>query len=615
MELIQLISLTIFAGIFSQVLAYKLRLPAIVPLLVIGALLGQFNVLNPHLLGEGLHTIVQLGVAIILFEGGLSLKIKQFKEAPLIIRNLVSIGVLVTWLLSALVAYFLVPALHNTSGFKIALLFGALITVSGPTVILPLLKIVKPTKRVATVLKWEGILIDPIGALLAVVLLTFLVTSAAGYDSIIKAFLNSLSIGVVLGGTGAFIIYRLLNIYNLIPDEMRNLMVLTMVLIVFSVSNWLQTETGILSVTVAGFVLGILNPRGIREIESFKGQLTTLMVSILFILLAARLDLLAIWNLKIPGLLVLLSVLIFIRPINVFISGFKSQLNLKEKIFVSWIAPRGIVAAAVASLFADTLKETPEFAQQAGYIESLTFLIIGGTVFFQGATARFIGKFLGVIEPDPNGIVLIGANQPARQLALALKNLDLDVMLIDTNNSLVARARKEDLPAEIGNAISQETIEDLDLTGFGKLVALTPNEKVNVLACQLWSQEFGKSNVFRIEVQEEEYQPSEESRLSGEGQLIFPATVTQKWLQHHLGSSWEITKKELKSKDDVQSFQKKTEEEEIYPLALVHNGKIHFYSPDMELSDGRILLYLKKAAEKKSENKSAAAKKKKSKEK
>ena len=603
MEQIQIISLTIFAGILSQILAYRLRLPAIVPLLVIGALLGQLHILNTILLGDGLHTIVQLGVAIILFEGGLNLKVEQFKEAPLIIRNLVSIGVLITWLLSASVAYFFIPALHNSSGFKIALLFGALITVSGPTVILPLLKAVKPIKRIVTVLKWEGILIDPIGALLAVVLLTFLITTASGYDSIIKSFATSLSIGLVFGGTAAVIVHRLLKINDLIPEEMRNLMVLTMVFVVFAISDWIQPETGILSVTVAGFVLGILSPRGLHEIESFKGQLTTLMVSILFILLAARLNLKEIWNLQIPGMLVLLSVLFIIRPINVFISGVKSKLSLREKIFVSWIAPRGIVAAAMATLFAETLQEIPEFAQQAGYIESLTFLIIGGTVFFQGATARRVGKALKVIEPDPNGLMIIGANLPARHLAKALNGFGIDVMLLDSNSSLIFKAKKENIPAEMVNAISQDTIDRLDVTSFGKLLAITPNEKINILACQLWAHEFGKNNVFRVGVHEEEYKPSDQTKLSGEGQLVFPSTVTQEWLQRHVGYSWDIHNKELRTKEEIQYLQQDVRNEEIHPLALIHKNKLIFYIPETELAEGSILLYLKKTGSKRTLNK------------
>ncbi|MBN2011856.1 cation:proton antiporter [candidate division KSB1 bacterium] len=601
MEQIQLISLTIFAGIFSQVLAYKLRLPAIVPLLFIGVTLGQLHIITPHQLGDGLHTIVQLGVAIILFEGGLSLKIKQFKEAPLIIRNLVTIGVVITWLLSAIVAYFFVPALHNQTGLKIALLYGALMTVSGPTVIIPLLKVVKPTQRIATALKWEAILVDPIGALLAVVLLTFINTSASasGLDSVVKAFLSSMSIGLVFGGVAAFIMYRLLKMNDLIPEDMRNLMVLSMALFVFVVSNWVQHETGILSVTVAGFALGILNPSGLKEIESFKGQLTTLMVSILFILLAARLDLNSIWDLQFSGIVVLLTTLVVIRPINVFVSGFKSQLSVREKIFISWVAPRGIVAAAVASLFTETLKENPVFVDQAGFIESLTFLIIGGTVFFQGATARYVGKFLNVVEPDPNGVVIIGAHQPARLLAAALKKLDIDVMLLDSNSHHVSKARKENIRTETVNAISQNTIDELDLAGYGKLLALTPSEKVNVLACQLWAYEFGKNRVFRVGVYEEQYQPSELTKLSGEGQLVFPETITQEWLQRHLGNSWEINVSELNTKERMESLQHDIDDEKIYPMALVVNSKLTFYTPALELVEGGHLLYLQKIVEKK----------------
>lgn len=598
MEHIQLISLTIFAGIFAQILAYKLRLPAIVPLLIIGSVLGQFHILDPERLGEGLDTIVQIGVAIILFEGGLSLKIKQFKEAPLIIRNLVSIGVLITWLLAALAAYFFILELHNSSGLKIALLFGALVTVSGPTVVIPLLKIVKPIKKVATVLKWEGILIDPIGALLAVVLLTFLNSSTSGY-SIIREFLTSLSIGIVFGGAAAVFMDRLLKFRDLIPDEIKNLVVLTTVLGVFALSNWVQAETGILSVTVAGFVLSILNTRGLKEIESFKGQLTTLMVSILFILLAARLDLSSILNLGIPGLILLLFVLFVIRPINVFISGYKSQMMLREKIFLSWIAPRGIVAAAVASLFAETLKQTPEFAQQAGYIESLTFLIIGGTVFFQGATARLVGKSLEVIEPDPNGVIIIGANMPARLLAIFLKELGIDVILLDTNNNLILKAKKENIPAETANAISQDTIDVFEMAGFGKLLALTPNEKVNILACQLWAHELGKNNVFRIGVVEEEYQSSEKTRLSGEGRIVFPEQITQEWLQHHLGSSWEIAVEAFKNKEQMQQLQQRIENEDIYPLGVLKNKKLTFYEPGMEVKESGDLVCLKKIDAKK----------------
>ncbi len=608
MELLAVASLTIFAGIISQILAYKLRLPAIVPLLIVGSVLGQLGILKPAQLGEGLHTIVQIGVAIILFEGGLSLKIKHFKEAPRVIRNLITVGVIITWISGTAAAYYFIPELHNASGFKIAMLFGALITVSGPTVIIPLLKVVKAKRKVATVLKWEAILIDPIGALLAVVVLTFLITSASG-DLLVKNFLSSLSIGLVFGGVGAFLLHQLLKARDLIPEESRNLVVLSMVLVIFAISNWQQSETGILAVTVAGFLLGILNPRGLKEIEAFKGQLTTLMVSILFILLAARLDLQAIWQLGVPGLMILLIVLFIIRPINIFISAYKSKLMLREKLFLSWVAPRGIVAAAVASLFAETLKNSSAFAQQAEFIESLTFLIIAGTVFFQGATARLVGKLLKVVEPDPNGVIIIGANLAARHLAKALVTVGIDVVLIDSNSHLISLAKKENIAAETANAISPDTIEEFETASYGKLLAFTPNEKVNVLACQLWAHEFGRNNVFRVDVEAGEYAPSKEFRLSGEGRTVFPVNITYEWLHNHLGASWVIEKQEIKSAAELQTLQQRIKTKEIYPLALIKNKKLTFCEPRMEITEGEMVLCLIKTASKrklKKERKSEA---------
>ena len=599
MELIQLISLVIFAGIFSQALANKLKLPAIVPLLIIGALIGQLEMIDLGQLGDGLHTIVQVGVAIILFEGGLRLKVKQFREGPSIIRNLVSVGLVITWLLSAAAAYFFIPGLHNPSGLKISLLFGALVTVSGPTVIMPILKIVKPFKKVATVLKWEGILIDPIGALLAVVILTFLNTNVSGYESVVKAFVSSLSIGLVFGGVTAFILYFLLKRTHLIPEELRNLMVLAMILVVFSLSNWVQKETGILAVTVAGFVLGILRPRGLKEIESFKGQLTILMVSILFILLAAKLDLNAIWNLGLPGLLLLLVILFVIRPLNVFVSGINSKLSLREKLFVSWIAPRGIVAAAVASLFAETLKANPDFAPQAGYIESLTFLIIIGTVFFQGATARYVGKWLKVTEPDPHGVVIIGANHAARMIAKQLNELKIETVLLDSNKSMVARAKKEGLSAETANALSQYVIEEFEFAGFGKLLAMTPSEKTNILACQLWANDLGRDNVFRTGIPEEEYKPPESATLSDDVQIVFPEKITQQWLQDNLGNKWKIKTDKLDSKKTIREFQEKIKKEDVYPLAQVHKEKVTFYREGDELNESYTFVFIEKDSQSK----------------
>jgi Trk K+ transport system NAD-binding subunit len=264
--------------------------------------------------------------------------------------------------------------------------------------------------------------------------------------------------------------------------------------------------------------------------------------------------------------------------------------------FLSWVAPRGIVAAAVASLFAETLKNSPEFSQQAGYVESLTFLIIAGTVFFQGASARLVGKLLGVVEPDPNGIVIVGANIATRQLAKSLKAIGIEVLLIDSNNHLISIAKKEDLSAEVANAISPDEIEELEISGFGKLLAMTPNEKVNILACQLWSHEFGINNVFRVGAYDKDSDQLDVIGLSGEGHIVFPQQVNQDWLQRHLGSSWKIEQKEVKSVEQIQRVFQSFEDEEIFPLAIVRNKKVTFYEPKMEITEGGTLIFLEKAS-------------------
>ena len=592
-SMLSLVALTIFAGVLAQIAAYRLRIPAIVTLLLFGAVLGQFKIINPKDLGQGLQTIVQIGVAIILFEGGLSLKAKNFRQAPRIIRNLVTVGVGITWLAVAASAYLIIPDLRNPHGLRIALLFGALMTVSGPTVIMPLIKIVKPKRTLSTVLKWEAILVDPIGALLAVFVLTFIETSAS-QGFLVREFMRSAFIGLAVGGVGALVLNKLLHTRDLFSPDLQNLVVLGFVLVIFALSDWLQRETGILSVTFMGFTLGLLNPPGLREIESFKGQLTILMVSILFILLAANLNFSAMMALGIPGLILLAVILLIIRPLNVFVSSIGSPLTVREKLFLSWIAPRGIIAAAVASLFAHTLANIPGYISQAGFIESLTFLVIAGTVFFQGATARIVGQALGVLEPEPNGIIFVGANAAARHLAASFESAGIEVHLLDTNPHFVKLAQKENLSAQLANAISPETVEETDLSGFGQLLAITPNEKVNILACQLWSHEFGRDKVFRIWLEEKEDEPPDAMGLSGEGHVVFPEEITLEWMQHHLEQSWFIRKKAVEENEDYQEMSDRVRSRTIYPLAFVKEGRLSFYEVSRELPRGSVWIYLEK---------------------
>jgi len=575
------IALVIFAGIASQLLASKFRFPAIVPLLIIGAAMGQLGILNTELLGGGLNTIVHIGVAIILFEGGLSLRKVDYQNARSTIRNLITIGLVITWVVSAGAAYLIFPELQNSTGARVAILFGALVTVTGPTVIMPLLKSVKTNKKISTILTYEGILIDPIGAILAVVILTYIETAAGG-RLIVREFVRSLAIGLSVGVTGG-VIMNYLNKRRFIPWELRNLFVLSAVIVIYAISDWLQHETGVLAVTVTGMMLGVLKPTGIDEIESFKGQLTTLMVSLLFIILAANLDLIRMINLGWHGLLLLAIVIFIVRPLNVFASTINSDLNLREKFFLSWIAPRGIVAAAVASLFATNLAQVPGYENQAVYLESLTFLIIGGTVFLQGGTAQYVGRFLNVVEPDPTGFLFVGANQASRQLAKAIQNVGFDVLMLDTNKANCRNAKQEGLDTVHADALSPETFEDIPLEGIGNLIAMTPNAEVNILACQQGAKVFGTDHIFRIRLQDESEDQTEEKRLRDEGILLFDENLTLNVLQQRLNKGKSFYCHSF-DKDEHDGEEKP--EPTHAPLFFVKNDHLELVAPDIDIPDG-----------------------------
>lgn len=579
------IAIIIFAGVASQLLASKLKFPAIVPLLVIGGLLGQIGILNIELLGGGLQTIVHIGVAIILFEGGLSLRRVNYKEAPRTIRNLISVGLLITWVLGSAAAFFIFPELRSSTGMRIDILFGALITVTGPTVIMPLLKNVKIEKRLSTILTWEGILIDPIGAILAVVTLTFIETAYTG-GLILREFFRSLAMGFSMGMLGGLAINYILNKRRWIPWDLRNLFVLSAVIVVYALSDWLQHETGVLAVTVAGIILGVMKPVGIDEIESFKGQLTTLMVSILFILLAANLNIQQIIDLGWRALLLLAAVIFIIRPINVFVSAIGSDLKFKEKLFLSWIAPRGIVAAAVASLFATNLSQIPGYETLASYIESLTFLVIAGTVFIQGGTARFVAKWLNVLQPEPTGFLFIGANAPARQLAKAIQSAGFKVIMMDINKSNCRAANKEGLEAIHADALDPDTLDETPMDGIGNLIAMTPNAEVNILACQQGAKYFGSDRVFRIRLQEDQEDKTDQRELKDEGILLFTEDLTFGAIQHRLsqGRGFFCQRTEEESVNVTPGGE--TAGPDTTPLFFVKNDRLELVTPNINIPSG-----------------------------
>jgi NhaP-type Na+/H+ or K+/H+ antiporter len=489
-ELGLMLAALLMTGFLAQWLAWRVKLPAILFLLLVGILLGPVGgVLDPDkLLGGLLFPVVSLGVALILFEGSLTLRFHELPGIGRAVRGLVSYGAVTTLLLLAWAA-------HAIAGLSwpIALLFGALGCVTGPTVIAPMLRTLRPNERIANTLRWEGIVIDPLGALFAVLIFEAVVSRQQGRT--LGVFVATLGIGSLIGAVAAWLAAFLLR-RQMIPEYLQNYAVLATVLLAFSVSNTLTHESGLLAVTVMGIALGNMRGVHIDDIMDFKENITTVLVSVLFILLAARLH----WPLP-PGML-LAGIALFavaqllVRPLTVALSSIGSGLSWRERALIAWVAPRGIVAASVSALFAlrlDALR-----VPGADALVPLVFILIIGTVVLQSATARPLALWLKVAEPEPRGLLIFGSDQVARAIGKALTEAGFRVVLADDSWDDIRLARMEGLSTFFGNPASPHAERYLDLTGIGRLLALSTHRERNSLACVHYRQEFGRDKVYRL---------------------------------------------------------------------------------------------------------------------
>jgi NhaP-type Na+/H+ or K+/H+ antiporter len=477
-------------GFLAQWLAWRVKLPAILFLLLAGIVLGPLTgLLQPDkLLGDLLFPIVSLSVALILFEGSLSLRFHELPDIGHVVRGLVSYGAIVALLMLA-------AAAHYVAGlsWEISLLFGALTCVTGPTVIAPMLRTVRPNARIANVLRWEGIVIDPLGALFAVLAYEAIVSHRQGHT--IGVFLGTVICGAVIGALAAWGLGTLLR-RQLIPEYLQNYGALAAVLLAFSISNTIAHESGLLAVTIMGIALGNMRHVHIDDILDFKEHLTTLLVSTLFILLAARLQwpsLSMLW----AGFVVFLLAQLIVRPVTVFIASLGSSLTWRERALIAWVAPRGIVAASVSALFALRLSKLDNMSG-ADALVPLVFILIIGTVVLQSATSRPLGMWLKVVEPEPRGVLVFGSDQVARVFARALADAGFRVVIADDQWNNVRIARMEGLATFYGNPASHYAERNLDLSGIGHLLAMSTHSERNSLVSVHYRQEFGHSKVFLL---------------------------------------------------------------------------------------------------------------------
>ena len=520
-------------GFFAQWIAWRVKLPAILFLLLAGVLLGPVTgLLDPDkLLGPLLFPVVSLSVALILFEGSLTLRFHELSGIGHVVRGLVSYGAIVALLMLATAGHYLAGM-----SWEISLLFGALTCVTGPTVIVPMLRTLRPNARIANTLRWEGIVIDPLGALFAVLIYEAIVSRAQGHA--IGIFFYTVLSGVVCGGVAAVVLAQLLR-RQLIPEYLQNFGALAIVLLSFTVSNTGAHDSGLLAVTVMGIALGNMRDIHIDDILDFKEHLTILLVSTLFILLAARLS----WPLP-PGMLwagiaIFLVAQFIVRPVSVLVSSVGSGMSWRERALISWVAPRGIVAASVSALFALRLEHLGMPGSEL--LVPLVFILIIGTVVLQSATARPLAKWLKVAEPEPRGVLIFGSDAVVRAIGKVLNEAGFHVLIADDDWDGVRRARMEGLHTFYGNPSSAHAERHLELTGIGQFFAMSTHRERNSLACLHYQQEFGRPNVYRLRnlaPQDTSNRAALADRL--QAPVLFEETMTHMRFAEMLARGWRI---------------------------------------------------------------------------
>jgi NhaP-type Na+/H+ or K+/H+ antiporter/mannitol/fructose-specific phosphotransferase system IIA component (Ntr-type) len=527
--------LAVGAGCLLTVLSRRLHLPTIVLLLLGGFALGSegLNVLHPNQLGDFLPMIVSMAVGLILFEGGLTLEIKNFSHTSTVIKRLLTIGVLITWLGSALTAFVVFDISPS-----FALLMGSLIIVTGPTVIVPLLRRIRVDQKIGGILHWEAVLIDSIGVFVAILCFEWVVEG--GGTVALPNFLIRIVSGAVIGVIGGYLIYWLMK-HDWVPDNIVNAFALASAMLLFGATELIKPEAGLLSVTIAGLIVGLNKPRQLREVKAFKAEIVDLLIGLLFLLLVARLELQQFINFfTAGGGWVLFSVILIIRPISIILSSWGTALNIREKMLLSWVAPRGVVAASMASLFALSLQSKGD-AEGAALMESFVYSIICATVLIQGLSSGLVAKLLRVQRPAPNDWVIIGAHHFGRKLARQLIRKDeQDVILLDTNARNIAHAVEEGIPALHRDGMEAEKLYEQEqaLFGTGYVLALTDNVELNQILMQRWAHELDNEKVFGWIPNDS---PTQEDQLTGQsvfGDLSRPSVIGGELLQEE--SSFEL---------------------------------------------------------------------------
>jgi NhaP-type Na+/H+ or K+/H+ antiporter len=586
-EITQQMVIAVFAGITAQVLAAYLRLPSIVLLLVFGILLGSdaLGLLHPHLLGTGLEVIVALATAIILFEGGLNLDLRELGRVSLSLQLLVTLGTLITLVGGSMAAHWL-----GEFPWNIAFLYASIVVVTGPTVVGPLLKQINVDRQVATLLEGEGVLIDPVGAILAFVVLDTILNGDADPINAIIGLLLRLGVGAAIGAAGGYLMSLIFKRADVLSLELKNLVVLAVLWSLFTLAQMIRSESGIMTTVIAGAVFANSSVPEERLLRRFKGQLTILSVSVLFILLAADLSIASVLALGWGSLFTVLVLMFIVRPINILCCTWNSDLNWRQKLFLSWVAPRGIVSASVASLFAIALTQRGINGGEA--IKALVFLTILMTVFCQGLTAGIIAKWLQITSQEATGLVIVGCNPLSLLIARFFRERGEAVVMIDTDPECFAEAEAQNLRLIASSALDTGVLEEAGLASMGTFLAMTNNGEVNFVLAQRAAEEFNPPRVLAVFPRDPQASTSGDNKVD---QAFVQDLGIKTWNEYlnsgrvKLGTT---TLDESEFSSQQNRIQEKIRTGDLVPLLLEREKRLQIIPAGIDWQPGDRIIYL-----------------------
>ncbi len=583
---LQIVSVVV-AGITAQVLAAYFRLPSIVLLLLLGILLGSdgLGVLHPHVLGSGLEVIVALATAIILFEGGLNLDVQELGRVSVSLQLLVTLGTLITLIGGSMAAHWL-----GEFPWNIAFLYGSIIVVTGPTVISPLLKQINVDRQVATILEGEGVLIDPVGAILAFVVLDTIINGDADPINAIIGLVMRLGIGAAIGGAGGYLMSLIFKRANFLSPELKNLVVLAILWGLFTVAQTIRSESGVMTTVIAGAVFANSSVPEERSLRSFKGQLTILSVSVLFILLAADLSIASVFALGWGSVFTVLVLMFVVRPINILCCTWNSNLNWRQKLFLSWVAPRGIVSASVASLFAISL--TQRGINGGDAIKALVFLTIIMTVVCQGLTAGTIAKWLRITSKDATGAVIVGCNPLSLLIARFFQERGETVVMIDTDPERCEQAAEQDIRVISSSALDVSVLEEAGLASMGTFLAMTNNGEVNFVLAQRAAEEFSPPRVLAVFPRKPQANSSSNHKVS---QAFATELVIKTWNEYLNDGRVKLGTTTLNDSEfgkQQERIQEKIKSGDLIPLLVEREDRLQVMPASQEWLVGDRIIYL-----------------------